>query len=135
MALADELKQVPLFADLDQRQLRNLAKSFRERLYEPGGTVVREGQMSGVGFFTVSEGEAEVTIDGRRVQTLGPGDAFGELALISQRERVATVTAITRLRCLEIPLWDFKEFAHKNPDVMWKLLEQVVAMLAPQQRD
>jgi CRP-like cAMP-binding protein len=129
MALADELKKVPLFEDLNKRQLRKLAKQFRERSYGEGRTVVREGRMSGVGFFTVSDGEAEVTVDGKPVGTLRRGDHFGELALISERERTATVTAVTPLRCLQIPLWDFREFLHENPDVMWKLLQRVVVML------
>ena len=104
MALSDELKQVPLFSELSRRQLRTLAKRFRERSYDPGKAVVREGHMSGVGFFVIADGEAAVTVNGRRVSKLGPGDHFGELALISERERTATVTAVTELRCLEIPV-------------------------------
>ena len=86
--------------------------------------------MSGVGFFIITEGEATVNIGGRDVRTLGPGDHFGELALISGRERVATVSARTRLRSLEIPVWEFRDFALANPDVTWKLLRHVVDLLS-----
>jgi len=126
---AEDLKRVPLFADLSSRQLKKLAAQFRERTFEPGTTVVREGEMSGVGFFVVTEGEALVSVGGAEVVTLSPGDHFGELALVSESERTATVTARTQLRCLEIAFWDFRNFAHANPDVTWNLLHHVVLML------
>lgn len=127
---ADSLKRVPLFADLDDRQARKLASRFRERTFEPGTSVVTEGTMSGVGFFVVVDGEAVVSVGGADVATLSAGDHFGVLALVSEAERTATVTVRTRLRCLEIPFWDFREFAHANPDVTWKLLQHVVSLQA-----
>jgi CRP-like cAMP-binding protein len=127
---ADELKQVPLFNSLNQRQLRKLAGLFRQRDLKPGTRVVQEAKMSGVGFFVITDGKAAVSVGGKKVATIGPGDHFGELALISERERTATVTAETELRCLEIPFWDFRDFAMANPDVMWKLLQHVVDLLS-----
>jgi CRP-like cAMP-binding protein len=124
----DDLKQVPLFADLDNRQLKRLAGRFRERTVGPGTQVTTEGEMSGVGFFVVGSGEAKVTVGGKEVATLGPGDHFGEIALVSEAARTATVTATTDLGLLEIPFWDFRDFAHANPDVTWKLLQHVVAL-------
>ncbi len=129
-SFADDLKQVPLFSDLNQRQLGRLERLFRERRLEPGMSAVREGHMSGIGFFIVTEGTAIVTVGGEQVATLGPGDHFGELAMINEGERTATVTAETQVVCLEIPFWDFKEFALKNPDVTWKLLQHVVNVLS-----
>ena len=126
---ADDLQRVPLFADLSGRQRRKLASNFRERMFKPGMDVVREGSMSGMGFFVVTDGEASVSVAGVEVATLAAGDYFGELALISKGERSATVTARTELRCLEIAFSDFREFAHANPDVTWKLLQHVVSML------
>jgi CRP-like cAMP-binding protein len=131
-SVADSLKGVPLFADLNGRQLKKLATQFREHSVPPGASVVREGTMSGVGFFVITEGEAVVSVGGKDVTTLSAGDHFGELALVSESERTATVTARTPLRCLEIPFWDFRDFAHANPDVTWKLLQHVVSVL---QRD
>jgi CRP-like cAMP-binding protein len=86
--------------------------------------------MSGVGFFVITEGEAGVHVNGNDVATLSAGDHFGEIALVSEVERTATVTARTELRCLEIPFWDFRDFALKNPDVTWKLLQHVVEVLS-----
>jgi CRP-like cAMP-binding protein len=132
-AAADDLKNVPLFSSLNERQRRKLARLFRERAVPPGTAVVREGLKSGVSFFVVADGEAAVTVDGKEVARLRPGDHFGELALITGRERSATVTAETPLRCLEVRFWDFRDFAHANPDVMWKL-QHVVELLAPDER-
>lgn len=128
--VTDELKSVPLLSELSQRQLGRLGRHVRVRTLEPGTSVVQEGKMSGIGFFIISEGEATVTVGGKQVGKLGPGDHFGELAMISESERTATVTAKTRLRCLEIPFWEFRDFAGANPDVTWKLLQHVVRVLS-----
>ena len=128
-SLADELKRVPLFSGLSQRQLRQFARGFREREFKDGTTVVREGQMSGVGFFVIVDGIASVSVGGSEVALLGPGDHFGELALISESARSATVTADGPLRCLVMAFWDFRQFAKQNPDVTWKLLQHLVELL------
>ncbi len=129
-ATTDDLERVALFSTLSERQRKKLAKLFHERTVPAGTKLVTEGTMSGVGFFVVADGEARVTVGDSEVARLGPGDHFGELALVSEAERSATVTAETQLRCLEIPFWDFRTFAHDNPDVMWKLLQHVVELLS-----
>ena len=124
------LRSVQLFTDVSDKDLQTIAVSMRRRAFAPGERIVAEGE-GGVGFFFVETGTASVTQDGERRATLGPGDHFGELALISERERSATVTAKTEVRALEIPFWDFRDFAHANPDVTWKLLQHVVALIQP----
>jgi CRP-like cAMP-binding protein len=128
-SVVDELARVKLFGCLNQRQLRRLAKSVKVREFRPGVAVVTEGTMSGVGFFIVAEGEASVSVDGQEVARIGPGDHFGELALITEDVRSATVTAVTRLRCHVIQFWDFRRFAKENPDVSWNLLQHVAGLL------
>ena len=128
-AVVDELRAVRLFGDLSQRQLRQLARLAKERQYRPGVNVVEEGTMSGVGFFIIAEGEASVSVDGAEVARIGPGAHFGELALISEDARMATVSAATRLRCHVIAFWDFRKFVKENPDVSWKLLQHVAGLL------
>jgi CRP-like cAMP-binding protein len=91
-ASLDVLKRVPLFADLERRELNDVASSLRERTFSPGETVLTEG-MAGVGFFVILDGEAHVTVRGEERGKLGPGDYFGEIALITGRERTATVVA------------------------------------------
>ena len=127
--LVDELRQVPLFSGLSQRQLKELARGFKEREFRPGTSMVRQGEMSGVGFFVITGGEASVSVDGMEVAKLGPGDHFGELALISEQVRSATVTAEGPLQCLVMAFWDFRRFAKENPDVTWKLLQHLVGLL------
>ena len=129
---ADDLGRVDLFAELSGRQRRRLVANFRERRFRAGMDIVREGTMSGMGFFVVTAGEAAVSVSGNEVKILGPGDHFGELALITEGERTATVTARTDLHCLEIPFSDFRRFARTNPDVTWKLLQHVASLLPPQ---
>jgi CRP-like cAMP-binding protein len=128
--LAEDLAHVPLFSDLNKRQLRKLANGFKEKSFAPGRTIVREGHMDGVGFFVVAEGTAAVSMAGKTVARIGPGDHFGELAMITKQARGATVSAETPLRCLTIRFWDFRQFAIENGDVAWKLLEHVGGLLA-----
>jgi len=86
--------------------------------------------MSGVDFFVILEGQAAVTVEGRQVGRLGPGDHFGELALIGERVRLSTVTASTPMRCLVMASWHFRKFVNSNPDVAWKLLQNLVDLLS-----
>jgi CRP-like cAMP-binding protein len=132
-SVADDLKGVPLFNGLSQRQLRQLAKDFRDRPVPAGSLLTKQGEMSGVAFFVIAEGEAAVIVDGTRVGTMGPGDHFGELAMITERERTATVEAVTPMRCHTIQFWRFRAFAKKNPDVTWKLLQHVAGILLAEQ--
>jgi CRP-like cAMP-binding protein len=132
--VAEDLKRVPLFSGLSQRQLRQLAKDFtRDRRVPAGALLAKQGEMSGIAFWVIAEGEAAVIVDGTRVGTMGPGDHFGELAMISERERTATVEAVTPMRCHTIQFWHFRAFAKKNPDVTWKLLQHVAGILLEQQ--
>jgi CRP-like cAMP-binding protein len=133
VSVPEDLKRVPLFSGLSQRQLRQLARNFTERRVPVGALLAKQGEMSGVAFFVIADGEAAVIVDGSRVATMGPGDHFGELAMISQRERMATVEALTPMRCHTIQFWHFRAFAMKNPDMTWKLLQHVAAILLREQ--
>ena len=113
-SVAEDLKRVPLFSGLSQRQLRQLAKDFtRDRRVPAGALLAKQGEMSGIAFWVIAEGEAAVIVDGTRVGTMGPGDHFGELAMISERERTATVEAVTPMRCHTIQFWHFRAFARR----------------------
>lgn len=127
--LSDQLQGIPLFSELNQRQLKRISRDFRDKRFKAGASIVRQNEMSGVGFFIITEGEASVIVDGREVARLGPGEHFGELALISEGVRTATVTALTQLQCLEITFWDFRRIAKENPDIAWKLLQYLVGLL------
>ena len=134
-ATADELRGVPLFSGLSERQLRRLGRNFKERSFRPGVEIVRQGHMSGVDFFVIVDGSVAVTVDGKEVALLGPGDHFGELALIGERERSSTVTALEPVRCVSMASWHFRRFVTANPDVSWKLLQHLVDLLGEKERD
>ncbi len=123
MAISGEqLRQVSLFADLERRELEALANSFKEVRFRPGDEIVSEDR-GGVGFFIIAEGSARVTIRGREVAKFGPGDHFGEVALIDEGARTATVTAETDVRCNGLTSWAFRPLVEHNPTIAWKLLK------------
>ena len=130
MTTVSALKDVPLLSCLNQRELKRLSKNLREKTFPEGTTVVREGKMSGVGFYLITDGEASVTIGGKEVAQLGPGDHFGELGLIGHRERAATVTAVAPLTCQVMATWDLEELVMSNPGTAWKLIRHLVDLLA-----
>ena len=118
----EQLRQVSLFSDLERRELEALANSFKEVRFRPGDEIVSEDK-GGVGFFIVDEGTARVTIRGREVAKFGPGDHFGEIALIDEGARTATVTAETDVRCHGLTSWAFRPLVEHNPSIAWKLLK------------
>jgi CRP-like cAMP-binding protein len=127
----DLLKQVPLFADLERRELEEIARSMKERTFHAGDTITDEGQ-GGVGFFVIEGGEARVTVGGEERARLGRGDYFGEIALIAESPRTATITAETDLQCLGMTFWDFRPLVESNGKVAWKLLQTLAKRLSDQ---
>jgi CRP-like cAMP-binding protein len=129
------IQQVPLFADLDKKELQGLASSMKELSFSVGDTIANEGEL-GVGFFVIEEGEAAVMVGGEERGTLKHGDYFGEVALIDDGARTATVSAKTDLRCYAITSWEFKPLVEQNADIAWKLLKALAKKLrAAEQRD
>jgi CRP/FNR family transcriptional regulator len=120
-ASADTLKNVPLFSGLDNKELGQIASSMRERRFKAGDTVTQEGA-GGVGFFVVEEGEADVSVGGETRGSIGPGDYFGEIALINESPRTATLTARTDMVCYGMTPWDFRPLVEGNSAIAWKLL-------------
>lgn len=124
----DLLRNVRLFSGLEDKDLKSLADEFNERNFSAGETIAMEGE-GGLMFFVVESGEATVEVGGREVAKLGPGSAFGEIALIDRRPRTATVTATTDLRTFGLPVFVFRPFVEARPAVAWKLLEAMADRL------
>jgi CRP-like cAMP-binding protein len=120
-ASADVLKQVPLFAGLDDRELQEIAGQMRERRFAAGETVTQEGA-GGAGFFVVESGEADVEVAGEARGTIAAGDYFGEIALLTGSDRTATIRARTDMICWGMTPWDFRPLVESNSTIAWKLL-------------
>lgn len=128
---ADLLARVPLFAGLDPRELETISRTVHERTFNAGDKVAEEGQ-GGVGFFVIKAGEAKVTVGGDEVRRLGPGDYFGEIALISEGARTATVTAEGQLECYGLTPWEFRPLVQTNAGIAWKLLQALAKQVDSQ---
>jgi|SRR5262245_11099275 len=126
--MEDTLARVPLFSGVKPKELKKLSKRMTERSFNEGDEVTREGE-SGIGFFVIEEGNATVSVHGDIVRTLGPGEHFGEVALIDSGPRSATIVAGTDLRCRGMSAWEFKPFVEEHPEVAWALLESLVGRL------
>ena len=127
------LQRVPIFADFDRGDLQRLARSFKERTFEAGRTVAAEGK-SAAGFFVIESGEASVSVRGEERAKLGAGDYFGEIALLDDGARSATITADTDLHCFGLTSWEFRPLVESNASIAWKLLETLAKRLRAAQQ-
>ena len=124
----DLLRRVELFDSLSDRDLKKLADSFKESTFSAGDVIATEGQR-GVGFFVISEGMVDYTIHNDNVGTGGPGDYFGEVALIDDGPRTATVTATTDVTAYGLTSWEFRPLVEENASIAWELLQKMATRL------
>jgi CRP/FNR family transcriptional regulator, cyclic AMP receptor protein len=124
----ETLRNVPLFVELDERELEQLARQMHERRFPEGADVTSEGA-GGAGFFVIAEGNADVAVGGEHRASIGPGDFFGEIALIDTGVRSASITATTELLCYGLTPWEFRPFVEESPKVAWALLQTLAGRL------
>jgi CRP-like cAMP-binding protein len=124
----DALRHVRLFDDLDDAELQELADAMHELSYDAGAPVTIAGA-AGDAFFVVASGTAEVVVDGEVRATLGPGDHFGEIALMQGADRTATVRATTDLSCFALSPGDFRDVVEGNPAIAWKVMQSLAERL------
>ena len=127
-APVDLIQRVPLFADLGRKEVEQIANSMKERNFGEGETLTVEGR-GGVGFFVIEDGEARVTVHDEQRAKLGPGDYFGEIALISEGARTATITAETPVTAWGMTMWDFRPLVEGNAQLSWKMLQAMAKQL------
>ncbi|HXF51881.1 MAG TPA: cyclic nucleotide-binding domain-containing protein [Dehalococcoidia bacterium] len=127
-ATLDFLARVPLFKHLPRKTLQRLERIAVARQYNAGDDIVQEGDR-GAGFFLITEGRVEVLKGGSQLNTLGAGEFFGEMALLDNHPRVATVRALEDTSCLALSRWDFVAELRANPDLAIEMLEAVSARL------
>jgi CRP-like cAMP-binding protein len=124
------LRRVALFSTLDDDAL-GLVASLGTEVDAPAGTVLTQPQQPGAGMFLIEEGRAVVELRGGRERELGPGDCFGELALLTQEgERTARVRAETGLHCFAIARDDFRDLVEREPRIAVALLTVLASRLA-----
>jgi len=128
-AKTDLLKSVPLFEHCSRRDLGKIAEITDEMAVEHGTVLITEGDQ-GREFFVIISGEVEVRRKGRKVATLGPGTYFGEIALLSQQPRTATVTAMTPLRVLVIADRAFVDLLDALPELWLKVARSLAERVA-----
>ena len=127
----DLIRKVPLFARCSRAELKEIALLADEIDLHEGKEMTREGA-PGREFFVLLHGTADVKKNSRRVNTLGPGDFFGEIALVSREPRTATVIATSPVRALVITDRSFRRLLDDAPQVQTKVMEAMAQRLAPE---
>ncbi len=128
------LKRAPLFEGLSRKDLTTLARVSEDLEVEPGTVLCREGEI-GQEFFVIVDGKVKVTRKGRRIATRGTGDFVGEIALLEEIPRTATVTADTPVRFFVLTRKDFRHLLDENPGVERKVLRALARRLAETSSD
>jgi CRP-like cAMP-binding protein len=119
-----ELEKVPLFTGLDRKELEMLAHLLKERRYRAGTAIVEAGA-TGHGLYVITEGRAVVRKDGRTVARLGPGDFFGEIAVLDDGPRTADITAEEDTACLMLAAWEVRPLLQENASITFKMLMEM----------
>lgn len=123
-----KLANVPIFSGCSKRELAIIARAAKEVSHREGTVIAREGER-GIGLFLILEGTCSVTIGGKVKAKLGPGDFFGEVALLDGGPRTATVTALSPLKLVGITGWVFRGLLMEHPSIALKTLEAVAGRL------
>ena len=121
---ASQLKRIPLFADADEDELRQVAVFAESKEVPEGEVVLQEGGFSRE-LLAIEDGTAEVTRDGEHVADLGPGDIFGEAGMLDDEMRSATVTATSRLKLISMGHFEVKRLKKDAPDVYSRIEDLV----------
>jgi CRP-like cAMP-binding protein len=128
------LGRVPLFAGCDRRDLVEIARIADEVDLRPGRALIQEGTTDGE-FFILIEGSADVVRDNRKIDTVGGGDFVGEMALVTDHPRNATVTATSPVRALVVKKSDFRRLVAENPLVAFKVMNAIAERVPPAASD
>ena len=130
MDRVEMLRVSPVFAGLKRKQLEAVAGTARALTFEAGETIIEEGEERSIGFYVLGSGTAEVTKDGEVVATFGPGDYFGEIALLTDEPaRTATVTATSATEVLGVTKWDFRALINAQPEIAVQVMGELARRL------
>jgi CRP/FNR family transcriptional regulator, cyclic AMP receptor protein len=124
----ESLRAVPLFSGLDRKELQMLGKLVKEQRYGAGEAIVKAGA-GGHGLYIIKEGNVSVIRDGRTVAKFGPGQFFGEIAVLDAGPRTADVRADTDTTCLTLISWEIKPLLMANAGITYKMLQETIKRL------
>ena len=128
MELEQQLASVPLLAGLDARIRRRLSETGKRRTYDADTEIVKQGS-TGTALYIVLSGTARVERDGEAIGQLAAGDFFGELALIEEHPRSASVVAATQTECLLFPAWEFTALLEEHPEIAVPIMRALIGRL------
>ena len=117
-----ELKDAKLLKGIPDSEVRSIEKQVKTITHPAGHEIVVRGE-GGVGFMIITDGTVSVKTVTGKTRKLGPGDSFGEMALLDHEGRSATITADTDVKLASIPEWNFKPFLKEHPEVAYRLLQ------------
>jgi len=126
--LEQQLASVPLLAGLSSRIRRRLAETGKRRTYDAEQDIVREGS-NGTALYIILSGEGRVERGGERLGALEAGEFFGELALIEEEPRSASVVAATETECLLFPAWEFTALLEEHPEIAVPIMRALIGRL------
>ncbi|MEX1125032.1 MAG: cyclic nucleotide-binding domain-containing protein [Acidimicrobiia bacterium] len=128
----EKLGSVPLFHGLSQKDLERILDRMKETFHIAGDTVIVEGR-AGIGFHLILDGEAVVLRNGRTAARLGSGEFFGEMALVDDGPRSASVVAGSDLTTVVLSKWEFRPLLKDHPEMAWRMIEHLVARVREEQ--
>ena len=122
MSHEEFLGRVPIFSNCTTEEIAAVAGVAQESFFQPGQIIVTQ-DTPGQAFYMITSGRVEIVRDGTSLGAFGPGDFFGEMSLLDQAPRSATIRAIEEVSCLMLSSWDFKALLERHPSIAIKLLE------------
>jgi CRP/FNR family transcriptional regulator, cyclic AMP receptor protein len=127
--VASMLQNVPLFAGLEQKDLRHIAESFKEHKYEPNVVIEAEGE-KGISMFLIKDGTVDIKRGGKVLANLGPGQFFGEMSLLDSQPRSASaISGSSPVTCLVMTSWAWEGFLRTKPEIAISLLREMARRL------
>jgi CRP-like cAMP-binding protein len=126
--VVEMLANTPIWTGLSKQDLKSIVSASHERRYDAGKVIVGKGE-SGVGFYLILDGSVEVKSGGSTLSTLGPGQFFGEMAVLDDKPRSADVISVSPSRCLLLTAWSFRALISNHPKIALHMLRECIRRL------
>lgn len=127
--ILDLLKEVPLFSNFSEKNLKSVVKTAKEKDFDPDKPIIREGDQSTVGFYLILDGQVEVKQDGRVLSKLGKSQFFGEMSALDGQPRSADVIPTVKTKCLVLTAWDLRGLIKSHPDLAMIIIGELARRL------